>query len=273
MADQDTGWVRAHSDDEDIWLQPDQSPTQQVDIAIHNHYLRQYLKSGMRVLEMGAGAGRFTRTIAAITRPIVVADLSADKLALNKRNAEALGHASAIEDWRECDMTDIKAQFDNDQFDAVVCVGGPLSYVIDRREKAVNELYRVTKPGGLLFLSARSLFGTLHESLPRILNVNPRINREIIETGNMGPQQVSLASRFWHAYRAQEFRAFVEATGARTLTITASNCLSSTWTDVLTAWRADRRTWEHLIELEIAACREPGCLDMGAHVLVVAQKP
>ena len=31
-------------------------------------------------------------------------------------------------------------------------------------------------------------------------------------------------------------------------------------------------TWAHLIEMEIEACREPGCLDMGTHLIAVCRK-
>ncbi|MEN6479749.1 MAG: class I SAM-dependent methyltransferase [Anaerolineales bacterium] len=272
MTTEDVGWVRAHTDDEETWDSPT-TPVQQIDIAVHTHYLREYLQPEMRVLEMGAGAGRFTQVIAGVTRHSVVADRSSAKLALNQRNAQALGYVDAIEAWCECDMIDLRGDFGDDEFDAVVCLGGPLSYAFDRREKAIGELYRVTKPGGLLILSARSLFGALHQDLPRILNIDPRINREIIETGNLGPAQVALATRYWHAYRADEFRAFVEQTGARVLLMSASNCLSSTWGDVIASWQTDARRWSHLIELELVASREPGCLDMGAHILAIARKP
>jgi hypothetical protein len=30
--------------------------------------------------------------------------------------------------------------------------------------------------------------------------------------------------------------------------------------------------WAHVIEMEIEACREPGCLDMGTHVIAVCRK-
>jgi len=273
MTGQELSWVRSHSDAEDEWQRRQHDPIQQVDFAIHNHYLRQYLKSDMRVLEMGAGSGRFTQEIAAISARVVVADMSADKLALNRRNAEAQGYARQIEAWRECNMIDLSHAFDDDEFDAVVCVGGPLSYVFDRRERAVRELYRVTRSGGLLLLSARSLFGTLHQDLPRILNVDRGLNREIVSTGDVGPASVAAVSRFWHAYRADEFRQFVTQTGAQPLVMSASNCLSATWGDLVATWLGDQRTWQQLIELELEACREPGCLDMGAHILLVAQKP
>jgi len=272
MTENDVGWLRAHSDEDEDWQRQETKPAHYVDFAIHTHYLREFLKGGERVLEVGAGAGRFTRELASLRTRITVADISPVKLQRNRRNAEALGYAQAIEAWCECDMCDLKPHFQDGAFDAVVCYGGPLSYVLDRRFKAIQELMRVTRQGGLLFLSARSLWGTLHADLPRIVHYDPRINREILETGNLGPDKVALASRFWHAYRADEFKAFIEEAGAEILVLSASDALSATWQDLLPAWHEDRRLWEHLLELELAACRQPGCLDMGSHILAVARK-
>lgn len=272
MMTRDPGWISAHSDEDDDWRRWEASPVQQIDFAVHIHYLRHYLKGGERVLEVGAGAGRFTRELAEIPTQVTVADISATKLQRNQRNAEALGYASAIEAWRECDMCNLQPHFQDAAFDAVVCFGGPLSYVFDRRFKAIQELVRVTQSNGLLFLSARSLWGTLHEYLPQILNYDPRLNREIVETGNLGPETVSASSRFWHAYRADEFRAFIQDAGAEVLLLSASDSLTTTWRDLMGKWREDARTWKHLIELEIEACKQSGRLDTGTHILAVARK-
>jgi SAM-dependent methyltransferase len=272
MTATDPGWIRAHSDTEDDFRRWEESPIQAVDFAVHIHYLRQLIKKGDRVLEVGAGAGRFTKELADLTNRIVVADLSAAKLQRNQRNGAAMGYAQAVEQWCECDMCDLKPHFQDGEFDAVVCYGGPLSYAFDRRFKAIKELVRVTRTGGLILVSARSLWGAVHANLPSILQYDPRINREIIETGNMGPTQVASVSRFWHAYRADEFRAFVEEAGASVEQMSASDSLSATWRDMLSVWRQEPKTWQHLIEMEIQACREPGALDMGAHIIAIARK-
>ena len=273
MTGSDAGWVRAHTDDEDEWSKWQSHLVQQVDFAIHIHYLHELLREDMRILEVGAGAGRFTKELASISNRVTVVDISPRKIRRNKRNAQAMGYADAIEAWIECDMCDLSPYIKESQFDAVVCIGGPLSYVFDRREKAIRELTRVTKRGGRLILSAKSLWGTVHENLPRILQVDPRMNREIVATGDMGPAQVAVASSFWHAYRAAEFKQFIEQAGARVDMMSASDCLSATWAEILSAWRDDEKRWKHLLELEIEACRQPGCLDMGTHVLASAIKP
>jgi SAM-dependent methyltransferase len=272
MTSTDPGWIRAHSDTEDDFQRWEESPIQAVDFAVHIHYLQQLIKRGERVLEVGAGAGRFTKELADLTNRIVVADISPAKLQRNQRNGAALGYAQAVVQWCECDMCDLKPHFRDGEFDAVVCYGGPMSYVFDRRFKAISELVRVTRPGGRLFLSAKSLWGALHANLPAILQYDPRINREIVETGDLGPTQVALASRFWHAFRADEFRQFVTEAGTTVELMSASDCLSATWRDLLSTWRQDTKTWQHLLELEIQACRQPGALDMGAHIIAIARK-
>jgi hypothetical protein len=35
----------------------------------------------------------------------------------------------------------------------------------------------------------------------------------------------------------------------------------------------DTEAWEHLIELELEACREPGCVDGGTHLIAVCHRP
>ena len=115
---------------------------------------------------MGAGAERFTRDLAGACRSIVVADIAPVQLRLNRERAEEFGFAELVERWVECDVCDLQAHFKDEEFDAVVCYGGPLSYAFEERERAVREIMRVTKPGGLLFLSVMSLWGAVHHFLP-----------------------------------------------------------------------------------------------------------
>ncbi|MFO7697967.1 MAG: class I SAM-dependent methyltransferase [Anaerolineae bacterium] len=269
----DEGWAKPKPVDEDDWTRWQADPLQQVDFAVHIHYLQAFLSRGDRVLEVGAGAGRFTRELAQIVDRIVVVDRSPEKLQRNQRNAAVMDYGRAVEAWHEGDMRKLPSALYDGEFDAVVCLGGPLSYANDERGKALDELVRVTRSGGVLVLSARSLFGTLHENLPAILSHDtPALTREIIRTGELGPRQVAPMDQFWHAFRAQEFGEFVASAGTEVMALSASNCLTSTWKDLLLTWRSDEKIWRHLIELEVEASREPGCLDLGAHIIAVARK-
>jgi SAM-dependent methyltransferase len=84
------------------------------------------------------------------------------------------------------DVTDL-SQFDDDTFDVTVCFGGPLSYVLDRADKAVAELARVTKPDGHVLVSVMGLGGAVIHFAPLIVELarrdGPAKSLEIARTG------------------------------------------------------------------------------------------
>jgi len=274
MARYDPDWVRAHYDEYGAceWDRWDESPVERVKFRVHLHYLRERVQPGDRVLEIGAGAGRFTREIARITNRIVVADLSSVQLRLNRDNAARLDFASAVEAWIECDVCELRPHFADGSFDAVVCYGGPLSYVFERRDDALAEICRVTADGGTLLLSVMSLWGTAHQYLRGVLETDPKANRVILATGDLSPETIGPGRHYAHMYRAGELRSALERAGLVVEAMSASGCLSVHSADVLAELHEEDPTWTRLIEMEIEACREPGCLDMGTHLIAVCRK-
>ena len=158
------------------WERLTQTPADEVSLAIHTHYLKQYISHGDLVLEIGAGAGRFTQVLADLRTKIVVADISSGQLELNKRLATEYGFESSVEDWQQIDICDLSG-FETGIFDIVVAYGGVFSYVLDKRDLALQESLRVLKPDGLLFLSVMSLWGTAHRYLYEILLSKQTYNR------------------------------------------------------------------------------------------------
>jgi ubiquinone/menaquinone biosynthesis C-methylase UbiE len=274
MAKYDSNWVRSYYDEygKKEWDRWDKNPVEQIKFEVHLYYLRKYLQANDRILEIGAGAGRFTQELGKISKNIVVADISPVQLQLNQENAHKLGFSESIEFWVECDLCDLRPSFHEEEFDAIVCYGGPLSYVFDERETAIQELLRVTKLGGLLFFGVMSLWGSVHHLLPGVLEIAPDINREIIASGDLDPDNVAGANHFCHMYRATEFRAFLETAGLNIEVLSASDCLSATWSAHLNTIQRNQDNWRHLLEMELEACQEPGCLDMGTHLIAVCKK-
>ena len=126
MATYDPGWIRSHLGDRgEADLAEETRPTARISYEIHLHYLHRFLTGKERVLEIGAGVGKLTGMLAALTRRVVVADISPLKLQLNQRNARAAGYADAIEAWVESDVVNL-ARFRDGEFDAVVCYGGQI---------------------------------------------------------------------------------------------------------------------------------------------------
>src|SRR5690625_2454925 len=81
------------------WVRLVRSPLEEIKLHIHDHYLRTHLVPGMRVLDNGAGPGRFTKTLHEIGCSIVVADISSAQLNANMAKARELGFDASVERW------------------------------------------------------------------------------------------------------------------------------------------------------------------------------
>lgn len=161
MGRYDPDWVREYYDEsgEDEWHRWNRTAADAVKLHIHCHYLKQYIQSGDRVLDVGAGPGRFTQVLADLGARIVVADISPVQLDLNRKNARKFAFESAVENWINVDMCDLGA-FDDGEFDAIVCYGGPLSYAFEKRDIPLEEILRVLRRSGIALLGVISLWGS-----------------------------------------------------------------------------------------------------------------
>src|SRR6185503_5748032 len=160
------------------------------------------------VLDVGAGAGRFTQVLVELGAEVVVADLSKRQLQLNQRYADELGFAHGVKKWVQLDLCEMSS-LQTETFDVVVCYGNPLGYVFEKREQALEEILRVLKSRGLAFLSVSSLWGSIHELLPRVLDVDAARNEAIIRTGDLYFDRSEGMRHRCHLFRAEEFREFL----------------------------------------------------------------
>lgn len=66
-----------------------------------------------------------------------------------------LGVLDRVAVYRILDLADLGG-LEAESFDAVVCVGGPLSYLLDKESVGVQQVLRVVKPGGTVVLGVMS---------------------------------------------------------------------------------------------------------------------
>jgi len=105
--------------------------------------LSSHLKPGMTVLELGCGAGYFTQELAHSGADVVAIDLSPELLEMAKANCSAPNVHFQIENAYELSYGDAA-------FDSVV--GSSVLHHLEI-EKALRDIYRVSKPAGTIFLT------------------------------------------------------------------------------------------------------------------------
>ena len=113
--------------------------------------------------------GVFTIELAKLGAIISVGDISPRQLEINSQKVQNAGFEHAVVKREVLDITDL-SEYPSQMFDAVIAYGGPLSYVFDRADDAIDELLRVIKPRGHLLLSVMSLLGSTRKLLPGILS-------------------------------------------------------------------------------------------------------
>jgi SAM-dependent methyltransferase len=146
----------AHDDEE--WERLDGSLVGRLEWEGTVEYLGRYLPPGGRVLDVGGGAGRYAVWLAERGYDVTLLDPSEGQREL-AREKVAEHDVDGRVTVREGDVRDLA--FADDAFDATLCLGGPLSHVLDadERDTAARELRRVTAVGGPVFVS---VMGRLH---------------------------------------------------------------------------------------------------------------
>lgn len=245
--------------------------------ATHTAALERHLPPNATVLEIGAGPGRFTIELARLGASIVVADISPGQLDAHRLRIGPLAAEAAVLDRQVADISDLSA-FSDGQFDAVVAYGGPLSYVFDRAAAALAEIHRVLRPGGIAFMSVMSLLGAARIFRQAIAELTREHGLELIVdhvlgTGDLHDERVADNGHRCRMYRSNQFSTLVATAGLEILDLSAANFLLSELDDLQIEQPLPDDVVTGLLAREVEVCREPGVIDAGSHILVVARKP
>jgi SAM-dependent methyltransferase len=267
--------VRAYFDAfaEGEWDRLEGTLAGQVSFEVHRHFLRRFIQPGMRVLEIGAGPGRFTIELARLGCRVVVTDISAVQLELNAKFTAEAGISQNVERRELADICDL-SRYGTGEFDAVVAYGGPLSYAFDRAPEAMGGLLRVPAAGGPVVGSVMSTLGAFRHFLTGIVEVvealGDDVNDRVLATGDLRPVSVP-GGHSCRMFRWRELAALVGDAGGILLGSSASNWASLGDPTALAALAADPSRWSRFLANEIRACAEPGVIDGGTHMLFAAR--
>jgi ubiquinone/menaquinone biosynthesis C-methylase UbiE len=245
------------------WTRFEDGRTPAPSVDVHVEQLGRVVRSGDRVLDIGAGPGRFTIELARLGAHVVAADVSPRQLELNRERVAAAGFEDQIEARVVADVTDL-SRWDDASFDATVCFGGPLSYALERAEEGVAELARVTKPGGHVIVSVMSLVGAITHFLPILLDLVRRDGAsksdDIVRTGLL-PEEPDYGHLAMKLFRWSELEKLLSTHG----TIVGASAAG-----LLAAEQPEEpEVKAFLARTELALAEEPGALDAGQHIVAV----
>lgn len=254
------------------WNRHEATPFARVAFHVHRHYLERFIRSQDHVLDIGAASGRFTVELARLGARITVADISQGQLDLNASHLEESGLEQHVAERVIADVVDL-SRFEDASFDAVVCYGGPLSWVLDEADGAVDELLRVTKSGGHVLLGVMSLHGSLRAFLPGVAEeidvYGVEATQAIVDSGFLPPPHSTHGPL--HLYTWNELESLLSRHRCEIVAASAANFLSVGNDPTCEKWLADPSMWDRFLRWEVQACAQPGALDGGTHLIAVVR--
>ena len=243
---------------------------------VHMDVFRSYIHKEALVIELGAGAGIFSKELVKLAGKLVVSDISKEQLAINEFKMAELGLKDRFEDFRILDITDL-AGVDNDHYDVVTCVGGALNYTFDKEQTAITEMLRVTKPGGIVIVGAVALFNSLARYLPAIVEEKERFGIEatkwLINTGIQDAVHYPVENKnYLHMMTSRDLDALLEKQNVQTIEKRAAGIFSLAGDDALNQAKADQELWDLILCKEVEFSKNPAYLECGANIIYVVKK-
>lgn len=110
-------------------------------------YVEKYLRPDSRILEIGAGTGRYSHALARKGHAVDAVELLEHNIEVFRRNT-APGEPAAIRQGNALALS----EFADDTYDITLLLGPMYHlYTAEDQRKALTEAIRVTKPGGIVF--------------------------------------------------------------------------------------------------------------------------
>ena len=130
----------------------------QLEYATTMAYIHRYAGSQSKVLEVGAGTGRYSIALAKEGMRVTAVELVESNLAVLRENSRGINN---IESYQG-DATDL-GRFPGDSFDVTLLLGPMYHlYEADEVNRAIDEAIRVTKPGGVILFAFISVYAIMY---------------------------------------------------------------------------------------------------------------
>jgi len=258
----------------DEWGRLDREP---LEFQINWHFIQKYMPATGSVLDNGAGPGKYAMRLADLGYNVTLTDLVPTLVEVAQDKAKEICLDTQFQGFHVADARDLSV-LDDEQFDAALALG-PMYHLQkeDDRQKAIEELYRVTKHEGIVFVALMPRIKHVLASLMNPMNWRPNDKMDSIEEFmKTGEFNHSDDGRFTGAYyfNVEDIKPFMESQGFETLDLIGSTNIGTLLTSEQWAYWRNRGEDEfnQLMELLKKTASNPHVLGISSHLLYIGKK-
>ena len=234
----------------------------QVEYIITMHYIHEYLKgiSNPRIIDIGAGTGRYSVQLADEGYDVTAVELVKYNLGILKSKASAVkayqGNALHL------------SRFADESYDMALLFGPMYHlYTVEDKVLALKEAARVTKPGGYILVAY-----CMNEYSVLMYGFRDHHVKECRQDGRL-TQDFHCVSKPEHLYdyvRLEDIDSLNQAAGLKRLKIIAPDGPANYLRSVLNTM--DEETFELFLQYQMSVCERLDLLGASAHTVDILQK-
>lgn len=226
------------------------------------HYINKYAQNGAKILEIGAGTGRYSIALAKADFDVTSVELVEHNLEVLKQNSEGMSNIQSFQG----DALDL-SRFADNTF-AVTLLFGPLYHLYEAKDvqKALDEAIRVTKPEGVILVAFLSVYAILFNNY-----LNGTLFAGIEENFTEDYKIKHFEEQLFTGYDIVEFEElFADKPVQHLNTVAVDSVLE------LAEGRSDfsmsEEEFEAFAKLQLAFCEKRELLGCSSHLLYVCRK-
>ena len=225
------------------------------------HYIKKYLKPGMKILELGAATGAYSITLAKMGYNVTAFELLDCNLDVLKKKAKRIKNIIPIQ-GNALDLS----MFEDNSFDIVLSLG-PMYHLYSKKDdiKAIKEALRVCKKGGILFFAyiphSSCVFYT-----GVVKNKFSEIENLIDEKGRIKNLQEDIFS----SHFSEDFEAYFKNLNIKKLHHLASDGLATGLREIVD--RLSPKNYKAFLKWHLNTCERYDQLGWSNHLLYICKK-
>jgi len=254
------------------WERLRSTPVARIEYLITSHCLARHLPGDGLILDAGCGPGRYAADLVDQGYQVVLLDLMHSYLEFARKKIADADDAPGTGEFTSCTQGDLAAlPYPDGTFDVVLCLGAPLSYMLEQsaRHRAVQELARVVKLRGLVFLTG----------IGRLASYRGGIYWGLWDLWDLfttpEAQATGLAAGYdaWYTFAPDELVTVTEDAGLTVVDRVGCEGLAAYLPmKNLETIEAHPTRWPVWRDILLKTCNEPSIVGMSNHLLVIARK-
>jgi len=227
-------------------------------------YIEKYLQPGMRILEIGAGTGRYSHYLARHGYDVDAVELTAHNVEIFRRNTLP-GERVTI---TQSTATDLSG-FASGTYD-ITLVLGPMYHLFTEKDKltALAEAIRVTKKGGVIFAAYCMSDPSIVQYGFAKGNIHALIERKMVDTENF--RAYSSPNEIFELHRKRDIDALRAHFDVEQLHFVAADGFANHIRQALS--EMDEETYALYVKYHLATCENQELVGWSNHTLDIFRK-